>query len=416
MGQTRHQVPFSRVKAPSFASAKRLADDLRGEKEFWLSFDFRAAISVSGRQGEPAYDKVIAAAENGIFSTEDGKHAIYATWIFPHRATPEGMLLQALLRSNDFEAAQSMLFSFFNEEGWLQGLAHQPESTRAVHSARLGEGRTWLSLARLGFVRRDQLEEGAMSSLRDRIETEVVALEALMDQSRETLSQVTTIHQEIVGRSRHKLAVLDRWRSIWVASINTKSAKNFESWQLDWEQVRTAFIDELKYRAPIAHWKIVAEEHEKRANVLLGIFVFGVLALALGSVWISLLYGDTIAEAFHPSGCSSSTDGCETSFSPKGPMLISSFLLATSLSVWLLRLVSKMHISERHLARAAVEKRSFTEAFLALTKEQSVGEEQAAIVMNAIFRPSQDGFVKDDDGGVDLSSSALLARILSGKQ
>ena len=43
---------------------------------------------------------------------------------------------------------------------------------------------------------------------------------------------------------------------------------------------------------------------------------------------------------------------------------------------------------------------------------EDVGADNEAIVLAALFRPTQDGIIKDDESGVDLSAAAILAKQL----
>ncbi len=84
-----------------------------------------------------------------------------------------------------------------------------------------------------------------------------------------------------------------------------------------------------------------------------------------------------------------------------------------SLVLWVIRLQYRIYLSERHLSLDAEEKRAFSEAYLAMTEGKTAGADNEAIVFAALFRPTQDGIIKDDDSSVDLSAAALLAKQLS---
>jgi hypothetical protein len=129
---------------------------------------------------------------------------------------------------------------------------------------------------------------------------------------------------------------------------------------------------------------------------------------------VIICYGDAIARSFVQEICDSSDPPiCRTAFSPLGPIIAGAILLTTSLAVWLLKLVSKIYLSERHLALNAKERRAFTEVYLAMSNEFQVPDEQVAIVLASLFRPSQDGYVKDDGGSFDISAAAVLAKLMA---
>jgi hypothetical protein len=70
----------------------------------------------------------------------------------------------------------------------------------------------------------------------------------------------------------------------------------------------------------------------------------------------------------------------------------------------------KEFLSERHLALDAQERHAFIRAYIALLEAGHItgqNRDEAQIVFQALFRPTQDGIVKDD-GVIDPSVSAML--------
>lgn len=51
-----------------------------------------------------------------------------------------------------------------------------------------------------------------------------------------------------------------------------------------------------------------------------------------------------------------------------------------------------------------------------MNEGEGFGTDNEAIVLAALFRPTQDGIIKDDEGTLDLSAAALLAKQLSRSQ
>lgn len=416
MAEARHKLPFNRVKFPIFGTPNKLADDVLAERDFWVELGLQPFREIDYQLTNPNYDVVVELARKGDFEVQHGRTNWRETFIFPHRRSVEGLLLKDLLTVGLLESARNLVFAIHVEEDWINLARYRNDWRGATGESRAAEGRSLLAMARLGYVRRDREAVANLQWERERLSEQAAEIDVLERTSRDTLAAVQEVHQWTVERSRRKLNVLGRWQKAAVKANNKKRDSQFRNWQMDWEATRASFVDELRYRAPIAHWDTVSRQHERRANLLLGVFVATMIGLALASYQVAWVRGDDIAAAFKPTGCPSWVPACVTAISPKGPIVVGSILLCSSLAIWLLRMLSRMHLSERHLARAAAEKRSFTEAFLALRKEHSVSEAQEAIVMGSIFRPSQDGFVSDDDGGVDLTGPALLARAFSGKQ
>jgi RNA-splicing ligase RtcB len=86
--------------------------------------------------------------------------------------------------------------------------------------------------------------------------------------------------------------------------------------------------------------------------------------------------------------------------------------VASSILLWLIRLQYRVHLSERHLSLDASEKKAFAETFLAMKEGADVSAANETIILQSLFRPTQDGIIKDDESGFDFSAAALLAKQL----
>ena len=178
------------------------------------------------------------------------------------------------------------------------------------------------------------------------------------------------------------------------------------------QQLQDRFLVQMRYRAPVQLWETRRSEHETKAsNALLAFFVIaGVFACSI--VCGVVFFGDNFAQAFQSPNCLPEKPETCVGFSLKGPLVLVASTLVTSLVLWILRHQMKVHLSERHLALDAEEKKAFAETFLALKEDQSVGAEQEAIVLQSLFRPTQDGIIRDDTP-LDISPAGLVSRLLS---
>ncbi|WP_316247455.1 DUF6161 domain-containing protein [Roseobacter fucihabitans] len=87
-------------------------------------------------------------------------------------------------------------------------------------------------------------------------------------------------------------------------------------------------------------------------------------------------------------------------------------LAVSTVWLWFLRLQMKVHLSERHLFLDARERKAFAETYLALLKGGDVTKDHEAVILQSLFRPTQDGIIKDD-GGIDVGIAGLLSRALN---
>lgn len=199
-----------------------------------------------------------------------------------------------------------------------------------------------------------------------------------------------------------------------VALMGVRKAKSIKlDWLRKFEATHEHFVHKLQYEAPVKLWTRTEETHQRRAVIAIRWFVAILLSTVVCCGIIVIFLGDDIAATFYRMSCTNK-NSCVEVFSAKGPLTVGSLLLSASLAIWGLRFSSKLYLSERHLAIGAAERKAFTESYLALVSDQVISSEQEAIVLAALFRPSSDGVIKDDDGGLDISAATILAKALSG--
>lgn len=99
---------------------------------------------------------------------------------------------------------------------------------------------------------------------------------------------------------------------------------------------------------------------------------------------------------------------------PPGLYFIASAGLATlaGLVLWVGRLLTKLFLSQHHLRQDANERATMTTTYLALMTEGAASDVDRTIILNALFRNTSDGIIKEE-GGMDPGLSAVLARVLA---
>lgn len=183
-------------------------------------------------------------------------------------------------------------------------------------------------------------------------------------------------------------------------------------------RLKDLFATQLRLRSPVALWEGREFSHtENSKTALRWLLGCGVVTAAI-AIGVPVCFGDYIAGSFFEMVCSpqgadeAASSQCERFFSAKGPLLVTGLLLAMSILTWITRLQYRIHLSERHLALDASEKKAFAETYLAMKEGEDVGQANEAIVLASLFRPTQDGIIRDDETGMDLSAVALLAKQL----
>lgn len=187
-----------------------------------------------------------------------------------------------------------------------------------------------------------------------------------------------------------------RWirRRIRDRGIGSKSVSDIRA-------VEAAYREFMQLQAPAEYWAAKSEDHKRaEKDAMHRLQAFFVVALILTAVAFSavgwfLISSAEIATAVY--------------------VVVSAGLATyTGLVFWAGRLLTRLYLSEHHLRKDADERRVMTTTYLALTQERAAEEADRQIILAALFRSSSDGIVKDD-GGIDPSLAAALARLGMGR-
>lgn len=162
-----------------------------------------------------------------------------------------------------------------------------------------------------------------------------------------------------------------------------------------------AFEELMRLKAPAAYWSEKAGTHRSAEQAARGhLITFFVLAI----------FG--LAAAFGVTGWAILRPGATTA-TPVYVVVSAGLATFTGVVFWIGRLLTRLYLSEHHLRKDAEEREIMTTTYLALTKDAAAADADRHIILNALFRNSADGIVKDD-GGFDPSLAAAIARIGMG--
>jgi hypothetical protein len=201
--------------------------------------------------------------------------------------------------------------------------------------------------------------------------------------------------------------------SVSLQRKSTKSNRRInEERDAEFLSMKEAFALHMSLKHPVKLWGTKKDSHTRKSKEAWSKFVIGAALLSTFFALLVLLGGDAIAETFVKRGCGPTGEAICKGFSAKGPLTLSTIVLFATVSLWFLRLQMKIFLSERHLALDAEERTAFSEAYLALLKEGSATRENETIILQSIFRPTQDGII-NDEAGPDFSVAGLLSKALS---
>jgi Family of unknown function (DUF6161) len=143
------------------------------------------------------------------------------------------------------------------------------------------------------------------------------------------------------------------------------------------KQWQDSFNRDLAFRAPVTYWKKKAKVH-------------GIASIVWGVVWLVVGFSSVggILQVIRPFLAP------DTKIDYQHGALI---LLLSGFAIWLMRILTRMFLSNVHQSSDASQRKTMVETYLALEEEGKLTEEQRTMIIEAMFRPVTMGVVKEDE-------------------
>jgi hypothetical protein len=186
-------------------------------------------------------------------------------------------------------------------------------------------------------------------------------------------------------------------------------ATKLDEQKAEFENLKAAFAEHMKLKAPVQYWTRSKWWHRLTA------LVFGLLSVGWGTVvgYEAVQYYRVLLERkpVLPQAAAAGASSQQTL-----PLWeIGLLLLLITLAVWLIRVLVRVTLSNLHQAAEAASRATMTEAYLALIADgKGLPEKDRILVLTTVFRPMSTGLIKDGDG-MPPSLIELLSRIVGGK-
>jgi hypothetical protein len=242
----------------------------------------------------------------------------------------------------------------------------------------------------------------ALKSERERLRQSVRSLSAAVEAAEKNRSRDFDLLVSAAKNAGKKWAVrrnlrmrnqLRYWRSHHAASEASIKA------------VEDTYKEHMGLKAPVEYWQKKAESHG-RSERLLRLLVTAFFAVAITAIIIAFWnVGWTLINLSLAPGAKPL---------PPGVYVVASAGLGSAAGVlfWGGRLLTKLYLSQHHLRQDAEERATMTETYLALIENQAADTEDRQVILNALFRATPDGIVKEE-GGLDPSIAAALGKFLA---
>lgn len=422
------ELPFGKIEAHSFVELKQL---VLVEHEFWSKFELDHFLR--GRRHQGLWNRLQGQREviNSVFSfwdeplkfleNQDGRTIKN---FFPEFIAPiESSILRPPYSNSAFCRALERDYENNNHEnaaallvGYL--LSIEPTTLSNLH-AHAEEG-VFFGLAKGYFASVSAADVITPQSVASRqIEKQIgrtddalkdlfIATDDILNQKNNALDEIATAKNIVKSRwKKLHLGILSRAKSRRL-SVEAEEQRR----TVEFSELLEAFNAHMRLSRPVDLWSTLQTEHRESSRTAWVVFIVGSVAFGIASLLIVLLLGNEIANAFVPAKCVIGTEQICDRISAKGPLIVSAILAVSTVWLWFLRLQMKVHLSERHLFLDARERKAFAETYLSLLKGGQVSTDHEAVVLQSLFRPTQDGIIKDD-GGVDVGLAGLLSKMLT---
>ncbi|QXT38741.1 DUF6161 domain-containing protein [Gymnodinialimonas ceratoperidinii] len=415
-----YRISYEDLPGEEFKSQRAVTAYLNGEEKAWSAMlDVQQGNLVALNVRGPRNDiltlgrivETISELRNFVGDVEvfnhraDGKNKALA--LPPPSKSPEGAAILSLFGSHRSAAAIYMLEAFMVDSRSLRvANGHQNNMQK------LEQGRVALQTisAVLSVVPNagdlQQMKVGAVQA-----ENELARVHELIDDG----AAANDAHTEQFGRLFRVFRYLEERRDRKFMNAGVSRAQKFDGRMDEFEEMIQRYRQHMELDAPVVLWGKRAGQHRTRSVAALKWF-FGLgVATVAAAIVTAVAFGDEIAASFSREVCTirDGVQTCEIMFNYKGPVLVASLLVTFSVLLWATRLQYRMFLSERHLSLDAEEKTAFAKSFAAITQDKSIAMENESIVLAALFRPTPDGIIKDEEGGLDPSISAAVAKFLS---
>ncbi|WP_152612826.1 DUF6161 domain-containing protein [Leisingera sp. ANG-M6] len=436
MGKYVISVPYGRIEAKSFRS---LIARCREERDHWVAFDFVQPIDFSREAGTQTFAgaqanfcKRMSCVWENVFENLNQYDAqsfaqISGEIISEIEATPElppysqshlGRTIKSWFDGENKEGAMALLYAFATKRSNNANFASVGHRNHEFYNA------FSLSLFHSIIAQGDVLVVPTEAALRDEKIAEEVSEELgvlsdkvkyeISKRERETAAFEKKVAAKVKQLHSKYLQDCKRAKDLERSAFNAREKKEeeaLESRKESFENLRQLYEAQLRLKHPATMWEERRREHQGNSANAWKLFIGGALTFFALCVLFVYYAGDWVAASFVRSGCNLGSEAVCSGISAKGPLVIAVVLTVLTLALWFLRLQMKLFLSERHLALDARERSAFAETYLSLVQQEAISGEREVVVLQSLFRPTQDGIIQDDNGP-DFAVAGILAKAL----
>ncbi|HCY61922.1 MAG TPA: hypothetical protein DHV59_03600 [Oxalobacteraceae bacterium] len=323
--------------------------------------------------------------QNQLSGIANALQEVFVRQRLPHSSTPLAKRIEEYRKVVGDHSASFFASVFVSPP---QGHHFQPQELLA-----------WRGLTE-GLIERFALSSAPQKSRKQAAEQ---SFEQLRTKAESLVGEKTTIY-EALHRDYTTLAetiktTADEQKTIF-DTAQTKREDDFDKLVADHKQemenLRKTFREEIALRAPATYWDDKRRGHERMSKITGGLSFGGIAGAAVVLGWL-----------IH--------DLLRTSIpnTPPEAWRVAMLVLIGLFAVWGVRLVVRMFLSHLHLATDAAERVVMARTYLSLLEgDRLASKEDRQLILQALFRPTSDGIVKDE--GIPPSMLEFLTRQSKG--
>ena len=159
------------------------------------------------------------------------------------------------------------------------------------------------------------------------------------------------------------------------------------------EIAKSAIQEQEAFKKPVTYWRLRMQEAKRAANELWSRFLFTLIS------FVSFILILNIASSFFITPLLATIEADGNVITPDIQWRILPFILSATVGlfgVWILRLIVRQFIAQRHQIHDAGERLAILNTYLSLLETRQLEESERLIFLEAIARKSSDGLVTDD--------------------
>lgn len=187
---------------------------------------------------------------------------------------------------------------------------------------------------------------------------------------------------------------IERQKNFNEVSMMEQQAKNA---QTDFQNAQTAVLEKFKLQESFIFWKTQGESYNTQYLLYIA---FSLIAIVILLIYTSNFLNNSHLSISSVISCfadNNSTAKAEEIITKKEIWQYGFLILSITLTLWFVRILMKIALSNYHLAVDAKERIVMIRTYLALMQEgKGFEQDDRKVILDNIFRPTNHGIIKDE--------------------